>query len=358
MRRLFPSYRSDLPPFEIREVGSISPSQFTAIERCPYQAVLMAGGIRNLLCPNPASIIGTVIHKLIDEKSRGGLEQASLFDSQWDHLVREQEDILKDLGYVSMIPLKYSLRDFALRKTAAKRMIVKVSTNAYRSRLTGASEMWLSDPDLGIRGRIDLVVGTEDGVRLIDYKTGSVLDDRGRVKSEYRDQMLLYGYLYYRTQGTYPKELYVVDITGSRIPIAFTPVECLEVAQRALRIIRDVNEHVSTTTALTLARPEKMVCRRCSYRPSCQAHWAEGQGESITGCDVKGTLVSTETFQNGTKRWRLEHAGGSYTIERVTDDSPDSISPSTNRRISAFDLAGYSDSSRYTITGRTTVYED
>lgn len=43
-----------------------------------------------------------------------------------------------------------------------------------------------------IKGSIDRVKRTADGVELIDYKTGKVLDDNGDIKQQYIYQLNIY----------------------------------------------------------------------------------------------------------------------------------------------------------------------
>ena len=115
-----------LTDHKIKNLNRISPSQYYSAISCPYKLVLANSfGYHHLLPLNANAHFGSIIHKMIELISRGIINDDQTFSANWAELVSKKEEELKDGGLSSIIPLKYFVTDFALKKNQVKNVLQK-----------------------------------------------------------------------------------------------------------------------------------------------------------------------------------------------------------------------------------------
>ena len=65
----------------------------------------------------------------------------------------------------------------------------------------GQTETWLQSDDALVAGKLDAIETDHGHLLLQDFKSGSIHDASGDVRSEYRDQMFLYAALHFECRG-------------------------------------------------------------------------------------------------------------------------------------------------------------
>jgi putative RecB family exonuclease len=116
-------------------------------------------------------------------------------------------------------------------------------------------------------GRYDLVVATDEGVTILDFKTGDVSTPaRAQRRAEDSLQLAIYALAHFRTKGALPARVELrfleTDLVGgfspSRTLVLATEKRVAEVADRISRGMFD-------------ATPSHGACRPCPFRDICPA---------------------------------------------------------------------------------------
>lgn len=170
----------------------VSPSRFLSLRRCALQAIWSS--LHEPLLPKwPAARLGTVAHQLMEQVGYGKhsadreeLEQA------WEALVETQEQEMAGSWLErNLVPLSESARDYHVRKYRALGRAFEAAqlfeeADATSNGGSAGRERWVRSKDGKAGGKIDLVVKTNQGIILRDYKTGRVFENDPAICSEGR----------------------------------------------------------------------------------------------------------------------------------------------------------------------------
>ncbi len=118
-----------------------------------------------------------------------------------------------------------------------------------------------------VMGRYDLVVATDLGVTILDFKTGEVnTEAQARHRAEESLQLAIYALAHFRTTGALPTRVELrfleTDLVGG-----FAPTESLVLATE--KKVADVADRISR--GLFEATPSHAACRPCPFRDVCPA---------------------------------------------------------------------------------------
>jgi hypothetical protein len=307
-----------IPAFKIKSIERISPSQYTSICKCAYRTVLKESLANPLLPPSPAALLGSIIHEMLELMAKREILDKDKFMESWEYLVTEKEKELRGNGLDAYIPLKQSVPYFAIKKLQTFKYLFQSvdSRKSFSNKSPKSySEKWLESTDKKIGGYVDLILEGEK-TKLIDFKTGKVLDDGKpkRIKSEYEVQLKLYAWLYFEKTGSYPDELWLVDLKQRWHSIPFKPEECELLADEARQMLRDISLKVKENQNEALASPSFETCQNCNFKPACKYYWKIKPIESTPFLDLKGTLTSVKKFQTGSLNLEIENEEGIYYI--------------------------------------------
>ncbi len=193
-----------------------------------------------------------------------------------------------------------------------------------RGRLNeGTYAEWdLRAPELRLMGRVDLLIVTDSGCEIVDYKSGEAGDDHAA-------QVELYALLWHWDLVQNPDRT-----RASRLMVAYPTHEVEfeppgEVALQTLRV--DTEARIDAVEIALDMRPPSAVpspaaCRHCSVRQLCDDYWtseAAREGPSL----VRGVEDADRHFfdvevtvlrRNGPSSWWVaEHFPGSPAVEEV-----------------------------------------
>ena len=116
-------------------------------------------------------------------------------------------------------------------------------------------------------GRYDLVVATDEGVTILDFKTGDVnTEAKAQRRAEESLQLAIYALAHFRTTGALPTRVELrfleTDLVGG-----FAPSQALVLATE--KKVAEVADRISR--GLFEATPSHGACRPCPFRDVCPA---------------------------------------------------------------------------------------
>jgi DNA helicase-2/ATP-dependent DNA helicase PcrA len=118
-----------------------------------------------------------------------------------------------------------------------------------------------------VMGRYDLVVATDEGVTILDFKTGDVgTEAKAQHRAEESLQLAIYALAHFRTTGTLPKRVELRFLESDLVG-GFSPSEALVLETE--RTIATVADRISR--GLFEATPSHAACRPCPFRDVCPA---------------------------------------------------------------------------------------
>jgi RecB family exonuclease len=287
-------------------VALVSPSQISTLHLCSLRFGFESlRGAFDEVVSNPAAILGTVSHAVLEKAgrtyppSKSPSEARQVADQAWNEALERQVERLRQRPRDGHLLRPERWPNYFLQRARAVRAAVELSmarAGFFRPRegeMRGHSntELRLESLELRLRGRIDRIERTEHGPIVVDWKTGGSPDRESRSGDEnrYRDQMLLYGALYGATFGEWPTAARVLTPAGGVQEIPLTRESCLLAAEKAGVLLDRYNSAVESMSPEELANPSPDACRYCNHRAFCDSYWHSRPDLGIT--DVEGKLV-------------------------------------------------------------------
>jgi hypothetical protein len=298
------------PLARVSVVQTVSPSMLAAGPVCALrrQGRELDGGRLAGLIESPWAIIGTLIHRSIQlADGRSNLREV------FEELVRRRElELLADVRRSHLVPLRTAIGEGAWatrlhllesrigngEPLPVARLDAQLHATAPLPRLT--HEVWFESEALGLAGSADHVelVG-EHLVRIIDWKTGSVLTPEGEVTEQYRLQLA--AYLMLARERWPARQIETFLFNGDTVAVDVTPAD-EEAVLQAVSAIRAVTSGLSDALAADLALLGAE-CAGCPIRHRCPAYLAvlrsTGRGAYAEANpwsgDVLGRVLAVQT---------------------------------------------------------------
>lgn len=313
--------RHTIPNFPLMPLQRISPSRFIAMKLCSLKGVWESSN-DPLLPKNPAARLGSVIHKILELSTKGRID-IEKFDEHWrEQIVKAELEIAQIWQEEQFVPLSTSVINFdvksAIYKNQAKGMLYKTVTRRQGSGRF-KSEFWVKSPDGNIAGTIDLVRKNNDGIQILDYKTGLITSSDGTVTKEYQDQLKMYAALYFSQCGTWPNRLTIIGLNQVEVDIAFTHTECMDILNTAKQLLDSINNKIiAGCTPDSLANPTPESCRYCHFRPACFLYWLYRDNTKIWPTDLRGKIVRKQLLGNGLVRIIVNDSLGEMSVRGLS----------------------------------------
>jgi len=296
---------TDFTDKPLEPLARISPSRYLSLQQCPLKE-LWASSRQPLLPSNPAAYVGTAIHRMLELAFQGRISNREELSEEWDkEIERIENEMLKNPLEKHLVPLHTSVFNFEVKKLLAFNMIWPLLGGIPHAKGSGSNknaEAWVETPDGKVAGKIDLVKKSDEGIEIVDYKTGSLTDDlsSGRAKEEYVLQLKMYAALYHAKHGAWPVKLTLTGINQESICIDVDSEECGKLLQEARKNLDDINELIGAgLKPEDFAQPSPEACKYCLFRPACSKYWeARKEGENWPD-DAKGRIVNKTELANG-----------------------------------------------------------
>ena len=315
-------------PPQLTPLRRISPSRFTQIIQCALREVWNANGVSQILPVSPAARLGLVAHKILELAGRGRINSKSLHVA-WDDAVTQVEEQMRCAGEDHLIPLCNSAQRYEVQKrltfAAVQRVIAGHSTGFIPAATDTRSawvEVWLESEDGLMGGFVDRIVPGNQGMELLDYKTGAVMDrETGNVKVGYETQLLLYAGLYHENRGEWPARLTLINLAGTKHDVPLDIVRVRQQMEEARAKLLEINELISSgTSPESLANPSPAACAFCSYRPACKEYWRKRELNPEWPIDLMGTLSEAMILGNGRLFLTLRSDDGQVTVRGLSPE--------------------------------------
>jgi RecB family exonuclease len=353
-----------IPELVFKKIDSISPSQFNSMKNCPYKSLLAAAFNKKPLLPVSANAyFGTVLHKIMELICKGTISNEQDFNTRFDQEIEKMETWLSDTGYQSLVPLQKNVRDFAVKKILVKKYVSDSRSAAVKAiGIEFKPENAYKSIDGSVVGKIDLVIEAGVETEIIDFKTGAisqdVLDDDGEkffeLKEEYKDQLKLYGHIYFESTGRFPTKLSLVDLARQKYSIDFSKNDCQRSFDDAKTLLKSINDSVDT--GKFSANPTVENCKYCLYRPAC-SFYRHSINECNPSNDIEGILEKVSTYRNGNITVSLQGNGFNVTITGFAPLSYDNLLGVVGHTVSVFNLRKTPTDALYSVTKTTMIYE-
>lgn len=345
-----------------KKIQRISPSQFYSMKNCSYKSLLAEAMNKNPLLPISANAYyGTVLHKILELISKGIIQNEVDFNNTFQEQIHLMEDKLVEDGYSFFVPLQLKVKDFIMKKILLKEHLINASEKRI-SNVNFLSEKWYESKDKLIGGKIDLIIEAESETEILDFKSGEitqdVLDDDGditsEVKTEYKEQLKLYAYLYFENTGNFPTRLSLISLAKQKISIDFSEEECSKIFEEAKSLLKSTNNCIDRSEFS--ANPTEENCKYCLYRPAC-SFFLEKIDTDNSFNDISGSIKNVVKFQNGNVNLYLDFGGVLLTISNLQSEKFEELNQNRTKKIYVFNLRKDSREFFYSATKTTIIYE-
>jgi len=286
----------------------IAVTQYTDAVDCPLQFVLSNSFKKSKRRPPLPSgsahrYIGTVYHRVIEAARKGEVgtpPTRPALERRWQNELSQIESEVQDNGDGVWLPFEQSHHDL-------ERARLRCITIAEQQQVsTGESEVPFQTAGIGpgtrhrVSGQIDAIETQNGRTVLKDFKSGHLDDPSGKVKPQYRDQMLLYAVRYFQSRGSWPDALCLVNKSGRHTELEWSQEQAQATFQSAMSHLDFIKRTIGSGGTLreerirNLANPDKGLCSRCQYRPICPAYCARLHREGLLiHQESKYSLVDT-----------------------------------------------------------------
>lgn len=344
----------------LKQLYSISPSQYSALKKCPYSVLLATTYGKPLLPYSPGGHLGNVIHKCIRLIFTYEIHDKTHFNKVWQELINQEETILTERGYRFLTPLRRTVKGYAIKKLQVKALLdrKRSSKNFKINAVKFSHEQRLKSKDGLISGRADLIIESEYHIKITDFKSGRIFNEEGEIKKDYEDQLKLYAYLYYEMRNKFPDELTLVDLKQNEYSIEFSEEESEAIAAEAKDILQEINEKVKKDQRELLANSSHENCRLCLYKPACEYHWKLVDDEESAYVNLKGELCEVKEFANGNVNARIKCNDKEVVVSHLNSNSAEELKGCSRANVAFYNVLKDEGPGRYRAIKSTKFYEE
>lgn len=282
----------------------ISPSRYLSLQQCPLKEI-WASSSKPLLPRSPSAYLGITIHKMLQLAFQNRINSDKEFADAWDREIgRIEKEMLSNQIEKHLVPLDVYAYNYSVKKLLAFKAIIPLFGNHQKKNTDSKSsaETYVTTSDGKVTGIIDLIQESNDGIDIIDYKTGSILDkySSDKPKDEYVLQIKIYAALYHDMHGEWPMKLMLIGINSEHFSIDVDSTECSNLLIQVKRTLDNINEQIEAgLQPEEFAQPSPEACLYCLYRPSCNKYWENRQESRNWPNDTKGRIKEIVTLANG-----------------------------------------------------------
>ena len=314
-----------LPPYPLKPLSRISPSRYSALCACALKEIWTSDRHLSLLPVSPSAHLGVIAHKLLEMAFAGHLADEDGMQSCWEKEVQQHESAMRNNPLERhLIPLASHASNYRVKQIMAYNMVRPFLREVGRVTKTGKSvvELWVQTEDGKIGGKIDMVKHTNEGISIIDYKTGMITDpnQNGHIKEDYKIQIKMYAALYFINCGNWPDKLVLMGLNQREYTIPFDKEGCLSIVKSAIDHFDGLNSRIEYgLDAEIFATPAPETCRYCVYRPACKSYWAI-RGKNGWPSDFEGVIIEKQVLGNGLFKVKLDNERETTVIRGLSPD--------------------------------------
>lgn len=345
---------------ELKTLNRISPSRYTALGRCSLCVILSNSLDYPLLPYSPNNHLGNIIHKTVEHIIKGEVQNSNDFNKIWTQFQEEEEQKLIAAGFNIYVPISKSVSGFTIKKLLTRSILdrKKINIDKKHDDAVITSEKWLESKDKKIGGYIDIIYSSNEYIKIVDLKTGRISEDGNSIKEDYETQVKLYAFLYYENNNRFPNDLAVIDIQHKEYNIPFEGQECLDLANKAVKLLNALNNKIEAGQTDELANPDPEYCSFCLYRPACNKYWSHIKVEDQkVFCDLKGKLLDFRVFENGSINIYLDKGTDKYSICHIDNGMAEILPGLIDKEIFVYNVIRTQDEMKFKALKTTNIYE-
>ncbi|KUO74509.1 MAG: hypothetical protein APF77_18430 [Clostridia bacterium BRH_c25] len=316
--------RHTVPNLTLKQLNRISPSKYFSLQACILREVWSADNqTKGLLPVAPIIKIGTVAHKVLELAAKGLVKTEEDAVKQWDIGVKATEEEMNSSWLEKhLLPLSKKARYYEVKRQQCLIMVRSILGRGSGKGIIRPSsikvEVWVESSNGKVAGKIDVVRQTSEGVQIVDYKTGAVLEinaDADEIKLEYQLQLKIYAALYNEKYGNWPEHLVILTLGHKEYEIPFTKKECKNLLEKASARLDEVNAMIASAHSVKeLANPTPDNCRYCTFRPACEVYWTTRDLTGLWPIDCYGRVIDLKVLNNGSLRVTINNGSDNVVI--------------------------------------------
>jgi len=274
---------------------------------------------------HPVARLGTVTHAVLESAVKGLMTDMGSFESIWNDEQKKVEDkMITNPVEAHLVPLETTVLNYDVKKLMCFGLIEQfLHAPVTEEVVSQETEKWVESSDGKIGGMIDLVIQHKEGAEIVDYKTGSIVDEQsgGGIKEDYVVQLKLYAGIYFEALGSWPVRLSLIGLDKKKYDVSFSHEDCLDLMDKARQLVDEVNELIeSGLEPKDFANPSPSTCKYCSYRPACRKYWLIRNSSDGWPIDASGKVKTKTVLGNGFCRVELDTKEGSCIIRGLGSD--------------------------------------
>lgn len=294
----------------INEIRSISPSKYHKFTQCQLTELWSLSKNKSLIPTNADALLGTIIHNIYERFCIDSELQMNRFEEVWYEI---ETDILGKQVFNNQPdierykPLNITSKYYSPKKFNTKIAVEKIISARGNDPLgKSITEQGLNSISGRIYGKIDLLIKNKqtNEVTLIDYKTGSIHDEDGKIKMDYILQLKIYAALYNQNHekifdgvNEWPDYLMLIDNVGNKHIIEYTHQETKNIIEEIESTINKTNNIIQQNTinledhfAVT-----GLHCNYCNFRPACKKYLASDDKKKDIVAVIKSIRLIKES---------------------------------------------------------------
>jgi RecB family exonuclease len=250
--------------------------------------------------------VGRLVHRVVEEAASHPLrEWAARAPASWERALAVHEVPVGDVEQARV-------------RERAIRLVRRLSSwaSGLPGQVSAEAEVMLASRDGRLRGRADLVLRADDGLHVVDVKTGRHPRPIREVRPAWERQLRLYSALLADGGGGLPRTAHVAPLVGPLVEVDVSPPEVSSVEREARQLLDDLNacEELPLT-------PSRDGCRWCWRSHLCPAPWRQRDWSVEETGLLLGTIAERRDHGNGATSLVLADTswGGSEELIRAVE---------------------------------------
>lgn len=325
---------------DTERLAEVSPTLMAAIRRCGLAVYLSrthrrhAGGWLS----NPSARLGGAAHRVLGWVSGGACTELGSAEldvavrQRWRDEVTAEEQAAAKSPAESYFGPASSWPGYA---TIEERLVIEAGWLGAELSGSPDTERWVERPLTSsappMRGSPDLVVRSDDGARIVEFKSGSVGLEDAQPFGRYGLQVLMYAAMV-RQLGIPIVGAEIRPMGRARFTVEVTEWTIEQACEAVTAALEAFNSAVDADQTSLLAHPSDDACGYCPHILRCPAIWdAAGTSELDELVVLEGTVQRVQQAQVGSVAVELDATSGTRLgLVTITGLDPRRLSAATD----------------------------
>ncbi len=295
---------------KLQPITKLSPTMFATLKECQLRAGLRNAKAQQTTRSSTAALLGSIVHRVLEKArsiNRDSGDLRTQAEAMWDKTVGEVEEQLQTSPLDEhLLPISKWKKYFLLRERTIRRCEEIASTQGISETQVIASERKFDSVRDGFTGKPDLILRRENGLVIIDYKSGELPDDsesREEKITLWQQQILFYAAIVEEEYGKWPVDGEIRLLNNEVIPIPIDLQKAKTLVEEAQALKEKYNAQIAAEASHSeLAQYSVDNCRFCEFKGVCNTFWENNPlpipGTDDYGC-LNGKIVNITTTEKG-----------------------------------------------------------